>query len=170
MRGSNLLFIASWVILLVVSAAIFLFAAQSPWIAYTAKPDGLTSEYTITQIGEQGGDQAVKAFRGRRATAATWALGYALLATAVTWIPYRRGEKWAWWALLVSLGLSQFLSLSARCRAGHYRGSRHAGGLARFCVARTPIGSPAPVFKRATETLTLRSASRLRRRMSRGQD
>ena len=111
MKGSNLLFIASWVILLVVSGAIVLFSAQSLWIAYTGKPDGLTREYTITQIGEQGGDQAVKAFRGRRATAATWALGYALLAIAVTWIPYRRGEKWAWWALLASLGLSQFLSL-----------------------------------------------------------
>jgi hypothetical protein len=111
MKGSNLLFIASWVILLVVSGAIVLFSAQSLWIAYTGKPDGLTREYTLTQIQEQGGDQAVKAFRGRRATAATWALGYALLALAVTWIPYRRGEKWAWWALLGSLGLSQFLSL-----------------------------------------------------------
>lgn len=111
MKGSNLLFIASWVILLVVSGAIVLSSAQSLWIAYSGNPDRLTPEYTIAQIGEQGGDQAVKAFRGRRATAATWALGYALLAIAVTWIPYRRGEKWAWWALFVSLGVSQFLSL-----------------------------------------------------------
>ena len=111
MKGSNLLFIASWVILLVVSGAIALLSARSLWIAYTGKADGLTREYSIPQIQEQGGDQAVKAFRGRRATAATWALGYALLAIAVTWIPYRRGEKWAWWALLASLGLSQFLSL-----------------------------------------------------------
>ena len=112
MKGSNLLFIASWVILLVVSGAIVLFSAESLWIAYTGKPDRLTPEYSLTQIGEQGGDQAVKAFRGRRATAATFAMGYALLALAVTWIPYRRGEKWAWWALLVSLGLSQMLSLA----------------------------------------------------------
>ena len=111
MKGSSLLFIASWVILLIVSGAIVLFSFLSLWVAYTGKPDGLTREYSLTQIQEQGGDQAVKAFRGRRATAATFALGYALLALAVTWIPYRRGEKWAWWALLVSLGLSQFLSL-----------------------------------------------------------
>ena len=111
MKGSNLLFIASWVILLMVSGAIVLLSADSLWIAYTGKPDRLTPEYSLTQIGEQGGDQAVKAFRGRRATAATFAMGYALLALAVTWIPYRRGEKWAWWALLGSLGLSQFLSL-----------------------------------------------------------
>jgi hypothetical protein len=111
MRSSNLMFIASWVILLVVSGAILLLSVSSLWIAYTGGRDGLTSEYTLTQIGEQGGDQAVKAFRGRRATAATWAMGYALLAIGVIWIPYRRGEKWAWWALLVSLGVSQFLSL-----------------------------------------------------------
>jgi hypothetical protein len=111
MKGANLLFIASWVILLVVSGAIVLFSAESLWIAYTGRPDSLTREYTLTQIGEQGGDQAVKAFRGRRATAATWALGYALLAIAVTFVPYRRGEKWAWWALLGSLGVSQLLSL-----------------------------------------------------------
>jgi hypothetical protein len=112
MKGLNLLFIASWVILLVVSGAIVLLSADSLWIAYTGKPDGLTREYSLTQIGEQGGDQAVKAFRGRRATAATFALGYGLLALIVTWIPYRRGEKWAWWALFVSLGVSQLLSLA----------------------------------------------------------
>lgn len=112
MKGSNLLFLASWVILLVVSAAIVLLSAQSLRIAYTGKPDSLTREYTLTQIGEQGGDQAVMAFRGRRATAATWALAFGLLAIAVTLVPYRRGERWAWWALLVSLGLSQFLSLA----------------------------------------------------------
>ena len=112
MRSSNLLFIGSWVILLVVSGAIVLLSVNSLWIAYTGGQDGLTREYTLTQIGEQGGDQAVKAFHGRRATAATWALGYALLGIAVIWIPYRRGEKWAWWALFISLGLSQFLSLA----------------------------------------------------------
>ena len=112
MKGLNLLFIASWVILLVVSGAIVLLSADSLWIAYTGKPDRLTPEYSLTQIGEQGGDQAVKAFRGRRATGSEFALGYALLALAVTWIPYRRGEKWAWWALFASLGISQLLSLA----------------------------------------------------------
>lgn len=111
MKSSNLLFLASWVILLVVSAAIVLLSAQSLRIAYTGKADSLTREYTLTQIGEQGGDEAVKAFRGRRATAATWALAFGLLAIFVTLGPYRRGERWVWWALLVSLGLSQFLSI-----------------------------------------------------------
>jgi hypothetical protein len=112
MKGSNLLFIASWVILLVLSGAIVLLSLQSLRIAYTGQPDRLSPEYSLTQIAEQGGDQAVKAFRGRRATAATFALGYGLLALIVTWVPYRRGERWAWWALLGSLGISQLLSLA----------------------------------------------------------
>lgn len=142
MRGSNLLFMTSWVILLVVSGAIVLFSAQSLWIAYTGKPDSLTREYTLTEIQEQGGDQAVKAFRGRRATAATWALGYALLAIAVIWIPYRRAEKWAWWALFVSLGLSQFLSLGRAITLGTTAGTATPAILLAFVLLGLLAGSP----------------------------
>ena len=74
-------------------------------------PDSLTSEYNLTRIGELGGEEAVKAFRGRRATAATWALAFGLLSLVVVWVPYRGGERWAWWALLISMGLSQLLSI-----------------------------------------------------------
>jgi len=142
MRGSNLLFMTSWVILLVVSGAIVLFSAQSLWIAYTGGQDGLTSEYTLAQIGEQGGDQAVKAFRGRRATAATWALGYAILAIAVIWMPYRRGEKWAWWALFLSLGLSQFLSLGRAITLGTTAGTAAPAILLAFVLLGLLAGAP----------------------------
>jgi len=142
MRGSNLLFIVSWVILLVVSGAIILFSAQSLLVAYTGGADGLTSEYTLTQIGEQGGDQAVKAFRGRRATAATWALGYGLLAVAVIWIPYRRAEKWAWWAIFVALGLSQFLSLGRAIMLATTAGTATPSILLSFVLLGLLAGSP----------------------------
>jgi hypothetical protein len=142
MRGSNLLFIASWVILLVVSGAIVILSVDSLWITYTGRQDGLTREYTLTQIGEQGGDQAVKAFRGRRATAATWALGYALLAIAVTWIPYRRGEKWAWWALFISLGLSQFLSLGRAVMLATTAGTGAPAVLLAFVLLGRMAGAP----------------------------
>jgi hypothetical protein len=112
MKSSNMLFTTSWVILLIVSGAIVLVSAGSLWRGYSGTPDGLAPGYGLSQIEEQGGVEAAKAFRGRRVTAATWAIGYALLAFWVTWIPYRRGERWAWWALLVSLGLSQLLSLA----------------------------------------------------------
>jgi len=142
MRGSNLLFMASWVILLVVSGAIVLLSSQSVWIAYTGVQDGLTSEYTLTQIGEHGGDQAVKAFRGRRATAATWALGYSLLAIAVIWIPYRRAEKWAWWAVLLSVGLSQFLSLGRAIMLGTTAGTGAPAIMLAFVLLGLLAGAP----------------------------
>lgn len=142
MRSSNLLFVTSWVILLVVSVAIILLSVQSVWIAYTGGADSLTREYTLTQIGEQGGDQAVKAFRGRRATAATWALGYALLAVAVIWIPYRRGEKWAWWAVLLSVGLSQFMSLGRAIMLGTTVGTGTPAILLSFVLLGLLAGAP----------------------------
>ena len=118
MRSSKLLFFASWIILLIVAGVIVLLSMNSLFRAYTNAPDNLTSGYTLDkiretgdQIREHGGEDAVKAFKGRRATAATWALGYWLLAIFVVAVPYRRGERWAWWALLLSLGLSQGLSL-----------------------------------------------------------
>jgi hypothetical protein len=142
MRGSNLLFTASWVILLVVSSAIVLLSAQSLWVAYSGQQDSLTSEYTLAQISEQGGDQAVKAFRGRRVTAATWALGYGLLAVTVIWVPYRRREKWAWWAVLLSVGLSQFLSLGRAVTMGTILGTGTPAILLSFVLLGLLAGAP----------------------------
>lgn len=112
MKGARVLFLASWVLLFVVLAAVALLSVQSLRIAYLGPQDNITTEYTLEQVRATAGEEAVKALRGRRATAATWALGYALLGLAVVLGPYRRGERWAWWALLVSLGLSQLLSLA----------------------------------------------------------
>jgi hypothetical protein len=111
MKGSRFLFFASWIILLVVIVAVALLSLQSLRIAYTGNQDSLITGFTLDQLREHGGEEAVKAFKGRRATAATWALAYALLALTVVLGPYRRGERWAWWALLISLGVSQLLSI-----------------------------------------------------------
>lgn len=142
MKGTKLLFIASWVILLIISGAIALLSAVSLWRAYTGQPDRLTSEYSVTQIREQGGDEAVKAFRGRRATAATWAMGYGILAIVVTLIPYRRGERWAWWALLVSLGLSQLLSLARAPMLATTGGIQAPATLLAFVLLGLLAGAP----------------------------
>jgi hypothetical protein len=113
MKVAKVLFLASWVILLGLSAFIGLASLGSLRNAYFSEQDSLTPSLTLEQVKGIGGDEAVnaiKALRGRRATAATWALASALLAFFVALFPYRRGEKWAWWALLLSLGLSQILS------------------------------------------------------------
>lgn len=116
MKGSKLLFLASWVILLVLSIGMAAASAASMSNAYFGSTDQLgPNAVTLDQIraaGGEHGEEAVKAFRGRRATAATWALGAALLSIAIVLIPYRRGERWAWWALLAGIGISQLLSLA----------------------------------------------------------
>jgi len=152
MRSSNLLFTSSWVILLVVSAAIFLLSIQSLRIAYTGAPDTLSGEYSLTQIAEQGGEEAVKATRGRRATAATWALGYALLAIAVIWIPYRRAEKWAWWAVFLSIGISQLLSMTRAITIGTTVGTGTSSVLFAFVLLGLLAGAPR-IFGDRTNTL-----------------
>jgi len=137
-----MLFFASWIILLVVLGAITLLSLQSMRIAYTGTRDNITTQYTLDQVREAGGEEAVKAIKGRRATAATWALGYALLGIAVVWVPYRRGERWAWWALLVSLGVSQLLSLARAVMLGTTFGLGAPGLILAFALLGLLAGAP----------------------------
>ena len=142
MKGSRLLFFAGWIILLVVVAAIALLSLQSLRIAYTGNQDTLITGFTLDQIREHGGEDAVKAFKGRRATAATWALAYAMLALPVLLGPYRRGERWAWWALLVSLGVSQLFSILRAPMLGTTLGSGAPGILLAFTLLGLLAGAP----------------------------
>jgi hypothetical protein len=138
----RLLFLASWVILLVMSAGIALFSVQSVFVAYGNTDENLTQEYSTAQIREQGGEEAFNAFKGRRVTAATWALGYALLAIAVTLVPYRRGERWAWWALLIAMGLSQILSIARAVTIPTTSGAGTSGVLLAFTLLGLMAGAP----------------------------
>jgi hypothetical protein len=129
MKGAKVLFLASWILLLILSVAIGLLSLVSLRIAYFGGQDSLTPTLTIEQLQTIGGDEAVdaaKAVKGRRATAATWAFAYSIIAIFVTLFPYRRGEKWAWWALLFSLGLSQILSAARVIMIGTSQGSQAA--------------------------------------------
>ncbi|MEW6207833.1 MAG: hypothetical protein AB1631_05660 [Acidobacteriota bacterium] len=111
----KVLFTASWVILLVVSLAVVAISINSLRTAYFGKQDALSAGVTLEEIKKAGGEhgeEAEKAFRGRRATAATWALGWALMAICLILVPYRTAHRWAWWALLLSVVVSQLLSLA----------------------------------------------------------
>ncbi|MFP5264341.1 MAG: hypothetical protein ACLGJB_20850 [Blastocatellia bacterium] len=149
MKGSRLLFFASWVILLIVMGAVTILSLQSLRVAYNGSRESLTAGFTTEQIRqygdqirEQGGEDAIKAFKGRRATAATWALGYALLALTVVLVPYRRGERWAWWALLGSLVLSQLLSLARAAMLGTTLGLGAPGLILAFALLGLLAGVP----------------------------
>jgi hypothetical protein len=136
------LFLASWVILLVLSAFIALASVGSLIQGYSKSDETISRDYSTVQMKEQGGDEAFKAFKARRVTAATWALAYALLAIAVTLVPYRRGEQWAWWALFVAIGLSQILSMARAITVGTTSGAGTAGVLLAFTLLGLMAGAP----------------------------
>ncbi|HKP86026.1 MAG TPA: hypothetical protein VJZ26_08020 [Blastocatellia bacterium] len=148
MKGSRLLFVASWVILLVVITAITLLSLQSLRVAYTGTQDILITRPALSdQIREAGGEDALKIIMGRRATAATWALAYGLLALAVVIVPYRRGERWAWWALLISIGVSQLLSVARVPMIGATAGAGAAGIILAFALLGLLAGAPRFFFR-----------------------
>ena len=150
MKGARLLFLASWVILLALSALLIFFSLNSLSVAYFGKQDTLVAitegdqmrVIGLEKIKEIAGDEGVKAFKARRATAATWAFGCALLSAFVAFFPYRRGEKWAWWALLLSLGLSQLLSLGRAITIGTTQGASASGIILSFVLLGLIAGIP----------------------------
>ena len=157
MKGSKLLFLASWVILSILSIFMALGAGGSLATAYFGATDQLSTGVTLEQIraaGGEHGDEAVKAFRGRRATAATWALAAALLSLFVVVIPYRRGQRWAWWALLVSIGLSQFLSLARAVTLGTTLGTGTPAIILSVLLIGLLAGAPR-MFRKSDDALEI---------------
>jgi hypothetical protein len=141
MKASRLLFTASWVLLIFLAVATTLLSIQAIYVAYAGRSDnfgGTTSE----QLAALGGDQLVKAMHARRATASSWSLACALLAGWVVFVPYRRGERWAWWALLVSLGLPHFLSLGRVVAIGTTLGAGSSGAVLAFLLLALLAGVP----------------------------
>lgn len=93
----------SWIVLTLVAALLLLGGFASAYVAYfaDASSDLIVGETSLQQVA--AGDAALEtALRGRRATAAAFSLGFGVLMLFVVLVPYRRGEKWAWWALLAS--------------------------------------------------------------------
>lgn len=93
---------ASWVILAVLGAFVLLVSFVSTYRAYG-------DSYAIggTAVGAVAGgrQEVLLALRGIRGTSAAYAAAYAALFLSIVLGPYRRGERWAWWALLGSLVL-----------------------------------------------------------------
>lgn len=106
------LFTVGWVLLLLLAAALTLLSINSIYLPLAARPDDVTPSVTINDIGAKTSPEVATALRGRRVTAATWALAYGLMLWGVLLVPYRRGERWAWWTILLSIVVSQLLSLA----------------------------------------------------------
>lgn len=142
MKGSRLLFVASWVILLLLTVGVALVSAISVGNAYGGGQDNLTPTYTLEQLTAATSQEVALAIRGRRATAATWALGCALLSIFVVLIPYRRGERWAWWALLAAWAVPQFVSLARALALGSTFGTSAPATVLALLLLGLMAGAP----------------------------
>jgi hypothetical protein len=142
------LFTVGWVLLLLLAAALTLLSINAAYNPLTAQPDGVTPSVTIADIGAETSPEVATALRGRRVTAATWALAYGLLLLGVLLVPYRRGERWAWWAILLSMVISQLLSLARIPMLDTQQGAAASGILIGVALAGLLLGAPHVFGKR----------------------
>ena len=103
---------ASWILLTALGVAITFFSLVSAFHAYRTSDDYAIGDSRVSKVS--GGDSGVAtALRGIRGTSAAFGAAYGVLFLAVVLGPYRRGEVWAWKALLVA-GLTQFVLVLLR--------------------------------------------------------
>ena len=103
---------ASWILLTVLGVAITLFSLISAVHAYWTSDDYAIGHLRVSKVA--GGDAGIAtALRGIRGTSAAFGAAYGVLFLAVVLGPYRRGDVWAWKALLVA-GLTQFVLVMLR--------------------------------------------------------
>lgn len=96
---------ASWILLTVLGVAITFFSLISAVHAYRTSDDYAIGGSRVSKVA--GGDAGVaNALRGIRGTSAAFGAAYGVLFLAIVLGPYRRGEVWAWKALLIA-GLTQ---------------------------------------------------------------
>ncbi len=105
------IFTTSWVVLLLLAAALTAVSLLSSTRALRRAPDALSPSYTVEQLEATNRD-AAEAIRGRRLTASAFAVGCGLFLAFIVLGPYRRGERWAWWALLVPFGTVSLLLMA----------------------------------------------------------
>ncbi len=100
---------ASWILLALLGALTLLGALASAQLAYSRGQDqfGQVSMADLT-----GGDEELaNLLHARRGTAAAYAAAFSVLLLLVVLVPYRRGEVWAWWAVLAAILVSSCLIL-----------------------------------------------------------
>ncbi|HMG32718.1 MAG TPA: hypothetical protein VKM94_02175 [Blastocatellia bacterium] len=103
---------ASWILLTFAGVAIILLSLVSAWHAYRTSDDYAIGSSRVSKVA--GGDAGLAtALRGIRGTSAAYATAYGVLFLAIVLGPYRRGDVWAWKALLVA-GFTEFVLVLLR--------------------------------------------------------
>ncbi|HEY2930120.1 MAG TPA: hypothetical protein VGK99_00110 [Acidobacteriota bacterium] len=98
----------SWILLAIVAVLTLLGSLASAGLAYAGSSDAIAST-TIKDLAA-GRLDILTALRARRATAAAYAAAFAVLLLIVVLLPYRRGDVWSWWAILISTGVLFLIS------------------------------------------------------------
>ena len=96
---------ASWILLTILGVAITFFSLVSAVHAYWTDDDYRVGPLRVSEVAP-GDPRVATALRGIRGTSAAFGAAYGVLFLTVVLGPYRRGEAWAWKALLVA-GLTQ---------------------------------------------------------------
>ena len=93
--------VVSWVVLTLIGGLTLLGSVASVYVAYVA--DAEQDQIGPMKLSElaKGRNDIEIALRARRGTAAAFATGYSFLFLTIVLVPYRKGEVWAWWALLI---------------------------------------------------------------------
>ena len=100
---------ASWIVLTIAGALTLLGSLASLSTAYFSGRDSLGG-VELEELAD-GRAEVITAIRARRATAAAYAAGFAVLLLAITLGPYRRGDPWAWYAILAGTLTETLLTL-----------------------------------------------------------
>ena len=118
--------IVSVVLLVIVGALGLVGNIASVGVAY----GGGEEQIGGVRITELAGSrpEVLAALRARRATAAAFSGAFTTLFLLVALFPYRRGDVWAWWALLVSSAVLLILS-GLRIPMLHVRAGAETAGI-----------------------------------------
>lgn len=119
---------ASWVLLALAGVATLLLSLVSAARAYGTYNDRIGG-VRVSQLSAGRADVET-AVRARRATAAAYGAGFATLFLLISVGPYRRGEAWAWWALLAGMLVVSVLILLRVPLLGTGLGGSSGGGTA----------------------------------------
>jgi len=98
----------AWILLLLMAVLMTLGGAASLGVAYWGQGD-VISGVSLEEMAQLN-PGLPNAIRGRRATAATFAITCGLLIGWIALTAFRRGEKWAWFGLLSAVGAGAVLS------------------------------------------------------------
>jgi hypothetical protein len=98
-----------WIVLFILGLIIALGGLESLYVAY-ASVDNPVAGVSLSRLAEVHPDIPLM-LRARRATAASLAFSLGILLVWIAFVPFRRAEKWAWWALGISFVLGSLLML-----------------------------------------------------------